>query len=53
MELDMTIISNVAQAVPKTPKIHTPQLFENARPGGSEIGVPETHDFGNAAAAVR
>jgi Holliday junction resolvase RusA-like endonuclease len=36
----------LAEAVPKTPKTHTLQLFETGRPVGSEIAVPKTHDFG-------
>ena len=41
-------IKTVSEAVPKTSKTHTPQLFENTEPAGGEIAVLETHDFGDA-----
>jgi Holliday junction resolvase RusA-like endonuclease len=41
-------VNTLAEAVPKTPRTHTLQLFETARPAGSEIAVPKTHDFGRA-----
>lgn len=41
-------IRTLAESVPKTPRIAAPQLFDNARPVGSEIGLSKTHDFGRA-----
>lgn len=41
-------VSTLAEGVPKTPRIHAPQLFETAQPAGGEIGLPKTHDFGRA-----
>jgi len=41
-------VCTLAEGVPKTPKTQTLQLFETARPAISEIGVPNTHDFGRA-----
>jgi crossover junction endodeoxyribonuclease RusA len=41
-------VNTLAEGVPKTPRIHTLQLFETAQPAGGEIGAPETHDFGRA-----
>lgn len=41
-------VSALAEGVPKTPRTHTLQLFETARPAGSEIAVSKTHDFGRA-----
>jgi crossover junction endodeoxyribonuclease RusA len=41
-------VRTLAESVPKTPKTHTLQLFENEQPVGGEIGVPKTHDFGRA-----
>jgi Holliday junction resolvase RusA-like endonuclease len=41
-------VSTLAEGVPKTPKTHTLQLFENGQPTRGEIGVPKTHDFGRA-----
>jgi len=38
-------VSTLAEGVPKTPKTHTLQLFENGQPTGSEIGAPQTHVF--------
>jgi crossover junction endodeoxyribonuclease RusA len=38
-------ISTLVEAVPKTPKAHTLQLFENTRPTGDEIAVSQTHVF--------
>ena len=41
-------IRTLAESVPKTPKIHAPQLFETAGAAGGEIGIPKTHDLGRA-----
>jgi hypothetical protein len=35
----------IAEGVPKTPEIHTAQLFENARPAWDETSVRKTHVF--------
>jgi Holliday junction resolvase RusA-like endonuclease len=36
-------VSKLAEGVPKTPRVHTLQLFETARPLVGEIGVPKSH----------
>lgn len=41
-------VSTMADAIPKTPRTRTPQLFETARPVPAETGVPQTHGFGTA-----
>lgn len=46
-------VCTLVEGVPKTPRTHTLQLFETARPVPGEIGVPQTHDFGTMDGARR